>query len=608
MAMQSFERTFTWTFDSPPEAVWPALADTARFNEAAGLPKHAVEERPQADGSVRFFATARKGPFRLEWEEIPVEWVERQWFRHRRVFSAGPLAELAAALRLRADGPGASVVEYTVTASPRNALGWAILRTGFFRAIDRDFSALAAGVREWAAGRRQQPFETPAIALDGPTRARLDATLGRIEASGNGHALAARLADWMLAAQDVDVQRIRPLALARLWAAPPRHVIELCLQAVKEGLLEMSWDLLCPRCRGAKLAAGSLDRLPAGAHCGACNIDYGRDFARNIELSFRTSPSIRAVLPGEFCLFGPMSTPHVKLQIALDPGEERSVSADLAPGDYRLRTLEAGGQSDIVHDGGSFPEIVAADGTVDPGSLARPGEISVRNAGDRRRTIIVESLEWAQDALTAHRVTTLQTFRELFANEALRPGDEVGISHVTLMFTDLKSSTALYDRVGDAAAYRIVREHFAYLAQAVRRADGAVVKTIGDAIMAAFPNPADGVRAALAIQTGIAAFNASIGEQDLVIRIGLHSGPTIAVTLNDRLDYFGTTVNLAARLETESGGGDIVVSQTLLEDPGVAAIMAGHPVSREVRTIRGFERPVEFHRLGPAVGGATKAP
>jgi hypothetical protein len=94
--------------------------------------------------------------------------------------------------------------------------------------------------------------------------------------------VAAKLAQHLLNAQEVDLNHIRPLALARDWAAEPRGVIELCLQAVRSGLLTMRWDLLCPRCRVPKAAVQALDQLPKGAHCATCNIDYDRDFSRNV--------------------------------------------------------------------------------------------------------------------------------------------------------------------------------------------------------------------------------------------------------------------------------------------------------------------------------------
>jgi class 3 adenylate cyclase len=179
----------------------------------------------------------------------------------------------------------------------------------------------------------------------------------------------------------------------------------------------------------------------------------------------------------------------------------------------------------------------------------------------------------------------------MFSDEVLRPGDEVAIGTVTLMFTDLKGSTALYDRVGDAHAFHMVREHFAVLAKAVREHDGAIVKTIGDAVMAAFADPAQAVRAALAIQ--------SRPPEGLAIKLGLHSGPCVAVTLNGRLDYFGSTVNLAARLESLSRGGDIVLSDRLASDPAVSAVISSLHSSVESAELKGFGVPVSFRRLVP---------
>ena len=303
------------------------------------------------------------------------------------------------------------------------------------------------------------------------------------------------------------------------------------------------------------------------------------------------------MVDGEFCLFGPMSTPHVKVQVALEPGQSRTLSASIAPGAYRLRTLEIGGESDITYSGGGFPRLTAESGAIAAGAPAGDGEIRLVNNEDRRRTFIIESRDWVRDALTAHRATTLQSFRDLFADEVLRPGDEVGISQVTLMFTDLKGSTEFYQRVGDAAAFRLVREHFAFLAGVVREHNGPVVKTIGDAVMDAVAVPADAVRAALEIQAGVTGFNAASGGEALVIKLGLHGGRCIAVTLNERLDYFGSTVNTAARLQGESEGGDIVLSQDLGADPVVAAILAPHALTTESRAIKGFDEPVAFLRL-----------
>src|SRR5882672_1135028 len=85
--MQDLEsRSWEWRFDQPPDLVWPVVADTARFNEAAKLPKYQVEDVPAADGRVLRLARAKVGGFPLEWEERPYEWVQNRSFRQTRLF------------------------------------------------------------------------------------------------------------------------------------------------------------------------------------------------------------------------------------------------------------------------------------------------------------------------------------------------------------------------------------------------------------------------------------------------------------------------------------------------------------------------------------------
>ena len=89
--------------------------------------------------------------------------------------------------------------------------------------------------------------------------------------------------------------------------------------------LTMKWGLLCPNCRGAKISVATLSELPRGAHCQSCNIDYDRDFERNVELSFTPAPAVRPLMVGGYCLSGPMATPHVPVQLLLSPGERRTI-------------------------------------------------------------------------------------------------------------------------------------------------------------------------------------------------------------------------------------------------------------------------------------------
>jgi class 3 adenylate cyclase len=597
------KRSWTWHVDGPAEAIWSVLADTARLNEASRIPRHQIEEIPQEDGSVLYLGRAKIGPINLAWREKPVNWVFGQWFEHCRYFTRGPLALLCARLQVTPEEKG-SRVDYEIEVAPANLVGRLMLATGFFAGVERSYVKMVRDAAAFVAGERETPFTFEPPAPGPEVRSRADRLVAEIEATPHGHGLARRLADITLGAQEVDLWHIRPLALARQWRSEPLAAVEACLQAVKAGLLELRWDLLCPRCRVSKAWAGTLDHLPKGAHCPSCNIDYDADFSRNVEAGFRPSPSLRKLESGEYCLFGPMSTPHIKLQIHLEPGETRRVPATLAPGPYRLRTLEAGPECEVEYSGDGFPELIVAPDKIIAGPVAPAGEIALSNHSDRPRVAIIEDRSWIRECLTADRLTALQAFRDLFSGDVLRPGDEVAIAQVTLMFTDLKGSTALYERIGDAAAYHLVRDHFAFLAAEVRESEGAIVKTIGDAVMAAFAEPAAAVKAALAIQSHVAKFNAEHGGEkgrgDIIIKLGLHKGPCIVVTLNERLDYFGGTVNLAARLQGRSEGGDIVLSAALLAEPEVKALLAGHRLDEESAAIKGFAAPVPYYRIPAA--------
>jgi class 3 adenylate cyclase len=530
--------------------------------------------------------------------------VSEQWFEHCRYFDSGPLKSLCAQFELAPQGTGA-IGRYRLSAEPANLIGRLILAAGFFRSSAKTFGRLAREANDFAKGQTAAPFSYAAPEPKPEVAARVARMVKEIDASPNAHGLAQKLAALVLRAQEADLWRIQPLRLAREWDRPALEVIELCLQAVRAGLLELRWNLLCPRCRIAKAWSGGLDRLPDGAHCSSCNIDYGRDFSKNVEASFRPAEAIRLLESGEYCLWGPVTTPHIKLQIALDPGEAREVTAQLSLGAYRFRTLEAGPECDIEAGIDGFPTMILEDGGVEAGPPVKRGTIRIENRSGRTLTAIVESRAWVADALTADRVTALQAFRDLFSDDVLRPGDEVSIGRVTLLFSDLRGSTALYQKIGDATAYHLVRDHFAFLARTIRDHQGAIVKTIGDAVMAAFARPEDGLAAAIAIQRRVAAFNRDHppgGRDAIAIKLGLHQGPCIIVTLNDRLDYFGSTVNLAARLQGQSRGGDIVLSREIADDPAVTPLLdrlaaEGVPAEVDQAALKGFAEPLAFRRL-----------
>ena len=389
----------------------------------------------------------------------------------------------------------------------------------------------------FAKGERPTWFDIAPPELPEGARERAAALAAEVDRSPYGNGLGRQLADLVLTGMATDLVHLKPKKLALDLKVPQRAAVEACLAGTRAGLLTMKWDLLCTNCRGAKLTASALSELPRGAHCPSCNIDYDRDFEKNVELSFAPAPAVRPLGVGGFCSrarWRRRMSPSSFCWRRARRGAWRPTcrSAPLAC----ARCTRAASSTSIIK--ARIPRLRATDKGVEALPPGEAGTIAFQNDAGFELAALVEDRTWTREALTAPEVISLQAFRDLFAarpcGRATRQRQQVA-----LLFSDLQGSTALYERVGDAAAFNMVREHFALLASIVRDHDGAVVKTIGDAVMASFGDPAHAVKAALAMQ-------ARIVDHDLVLKLGVHAGPSVVVTLNDRLDYFGSTVNMAA--------------------------------------------------------------
>jgi adenylate cyclase len=320
----------------------------------------------------------------------------------------------------------------------------------------------------------------------------------------------------------------------------------------------------------------------------------------------------------------PQNTPHILMQQLLAPGETRTIKMLLLPGRYRWRApklakrgteaarIALGIDQDAVPGRAileTSTKVKRTDTTLtltDNGVSVTPASIgsgvvtlALTNNSKEEQFVLLEQTQWSDQATTAAEITSLQSFRDLFTGEVLRPGETINVERLTIMFTDLKGSTALYTSVGDAPAFRRVMDHFSLLKEEVSKQHGALVKTIGDAIMAVFTDPVYAVQASLDILRRMEAYNQENPDMPLILKMGIHQGTCIAVTLNERLDYFGSVVNLAARLEGQSQGHDVVVSNSVFTDPAVEEFLNQEHVQQEdfTTTIKGFSESFSLHRL-----------
>jgi len=600
MALREYYKRWEFDLKSSPERLWPFIADTNRFNRDTGVPQIEVGPRNKQLRNAR--RKIRLGFYGLpvEWEEQPFEWVKPFRFGVERVYSKGPLARLRMRAELMPLSDGGTHLIYEVWSTPRNIPGAVAIpmqlnfvvarkfRDYILKYDDVAFQGLAAETAE--PNTSQSSFDLQRL---GGLKQKLIADLEKLDAPEQKLAVAERLVDFLEHGDDFGVARIRPYKLADDWHEPRRLVLEVWLRATRVGLLDFQWDLLCPLCRGPQESGLSLQDIKTDVHCDTCKIDFTVNFDRYVELTFRPNPAVRRLSVSSFCIGSPHWTPHVVAQQLLPAGDKRELVLPLEAGAYRLRALELPGSQEVTvsPEGESSAQVTLSNNgwSEEPLQVNEQVTLNLQNETGAEQLLILERLEWSDQATTAAEVTALQMFRDLFAAEALRPGEQISVGTLTVLFTDLRNSTQLYREIGDATAFGRVMSHFDVVKKSIADHDGAIVKTIGDAVMAVFRSAADGLCAMLEVQQALA--EPSDGSRPLQLKAGLNTGPCIAVTLNDRLDYFGSTVNMAARLEGLSCGADVIISRSVYEDAKVQQLIESDQFSAEPfdMMLKGFE-------------------
>jgi class 3 adenylate cyclase len=405
--------------------------------------------------------------------------------------------------------------------------------------------------------------------------------------------------------------RINVLAFAAKEGIDEERTLGAFLHAARIGLLELSWNVLCPGCGGVLDASATLKSIDRTEYdCALCAAGYEPTLDEMVEVTFTVSPRVRRIAAHE-----PNALPAAEYlrQIFWSSGvdlpdeigellEAVTLEAlELPPGDKAILSLNLPAEFVIVFDpvthAAQFLD-VKGEPTRDRQSLSlvfnsvraptgttalRPGplRLSLENRTGQR---VLPALWIAGDKLhellgrrrpfvTAKRLLTNQTFRDLYRTDTLNIDQRLKITSLTFLFTDLQGSTALYDRVGDLVAFDLVKAHFRALTEIVAAEAGAVVKTIGDAVMATFPTPDRALAAALRMREEMSRINAERHNEDLLLKIGIHEGPCLAVTLNNSQDYFGQTVNMAARVQGLASSRAIFVTKSVVEDEKAAKIL-----------------------------------
>jgi class 3 adenylate cyclase len=579
---------------SKPEDVWPLLVATDRLNRLIGMePVRYLPVEEDKQGAARFLAETKMSGFSVTYEEFPFEWERPKRFGVYRKFVRGPLAWLRMQWQLDPKGEG-STITCTFEAETKSFLLRPIAAIGGRRAV-AGMMQLAREIDKHVHDRAPSPFLDPVAPSDPAALAAAKARL----AEHVKPELAARLAKYVESSPDADAVRIRPFELADEWKEERREVLAAMLHAVPAGLVELRWAIVCPSCRTSAEEVTELSDIGKEGHCAMCDIAFELDLDRAVEATFRPHDAVRKVPLQLFCIGGPARTPHVLAQKIVAAGEETTFEAPSALGRYRLFSRGGARASiEVVDDGAERASVRASEEAMEPADVrVRPrAEIAVRNDTGRERHVKLERLEYASNAATAHELATLTEFRALFSGDLLKRETPLKVARAAILFSDLTGSTALYTEVGDAAAFRLVDDHFDVLREGVAAHGGAVVKTMGDAVMAGFTDETACIEAAIECLARFEGFRKKAKHGDRThLKLGLYGGPCYVVTANGALDYFGSTVNVASRLQHLAESGEIVLerraAEPLANDPRVT-ISAPQAVR-----VKGIDHPLEVVHL-----------
>ncbi len=438
--------------------------------------------------------------------------------------------------------------------------------------------------------------------------------------------------------EDHELNRINVLDFSARTGLDEERVISGFLHASRLGLFDLTWNVLCPGCGGVLDAHSTLKSLRHDDYnCALCAAGYEASVDEQVEVAFTVSPRVRRIAAHDpntlpvweyfkqiFWSSGidldkesfASLTDEVTLEtIELPPGEKAVLSLQLPPQfivvfepvTHAAQFIDVQGEPTRERQQLSlvYNKVHAPTGT----TTLRPGplRLALENQADVRVLpavfIAAHSLHHLlgkrKPFLTAKRMLVNQTFRDVFKADNLNIDQRLKITSLTFLFTDLKGSTALYERVGDLAAFDLVRAHFRALLEIISSEKGAVVKTIGDAVMATFVRPEHAIVAGLRMRAAMDALNAERGTDDLVVKIGIHEGPCLAVMLNERQDYFGQTVNIAARVQGLSTSQAIHITGPVIDAPAVAAILekeAIRPIQKQA-ALRGIADKIVVYEL-----------
>jgi len=600
--------SWSWILASSPEALWPFVANTERFNRAVGLAPVAFSDEPSPDGGAIRTGEARVLGMALRWREYPFEWVKNREHSVFRWYRSGPVSAVWNRVTLAPLEHGGCELHHDIWITPRGMIGSVAAYFEMSKLgppIDRFYRHLDEVL---VAGGHADPFE----GAHQPTpehRASVDDVCAKLHAEGFKPAIVEKLAMHLLTAPDAVIATLRPYELADSWGADRAEVFDMMMHAAHEGLLEATWDVICPKCMLAHESLHELAQVTRVGTCKACASSFERDLRESVELVFAPHPGIRKVEAMKFCAGAPALRPHVLVQQVLDPGEERSITLDLPRGIYRVAGSSVRTPAELVASAVGFEtkaEITVTAERVEgrPGIVAAgPVTILIRNTSEHEETLRIEVPGARVDGVSAATAMTHPSFRELFSGQLLAHGEHLRVSQLAFVFIELVGRDSLFEKLGDADACAELTRLDAFVREEAHANEGTVVPSSLELMVIAFPSALRALRAGLELRKRIDG-----GKFASPVSIAGHDGRCLALTREGKAEFFGETLHRGQVLLGDCPPGGLALSASFAADRAVAVAM--HESGMKVSVGSSHSGPYAGRRvtvLSPALAPSARS-
>lgn len=550
-----FEKKFIITTKLPKDRLWAVISDTSRMNKTMGLP---AWDEAELNGS-RVVRTKILGQ-QQEWIEPPWVWIINQEIRHERIYQKGLMRHQTGVFRIlaqkTAEGLLQTEMSFTWTGSPllRFVIGPLSARflkkqiTWYIQEQERIFFA-NAGAKNTAL--------TPLRELTSVDHDFISAIT--TECKSQKPEVLKKILQYLVASDSIDIFKINPKKIAQETQLQLADVIEQLTGLTQSGYLAITWDVVCPHCRGPQLELSKLRLVSEATTCVTCDLNFSSQSDGSIEVSFKPQAKFREIKSIVYCAAEPAKKAHILVNWQTEPQKNFTFSLDLAPGEYRARTIHGKHQCQIKVGSSKSPLQKISLDFSKPLLELNSGEIEFSFSSTQKDYLVLESLAWSEEKFLAGEALSNTHIRTLINDDLLKSGVKLDIGEQIILFTDIVGSTPLYRKLGDNKAFIAVQDHYIEIEHIIKANSGVVVKFIGDAVMAAFTDAASAFKANNQIH---AAFKNN--KDTLVLRTSFHIGQVLCVNMNVGLDYFGQTVNTAAKLQGWANGFETAVSEQTL--------------------------------------------